>query len=95
MSRSGEASVLGDDRVRAVESVMKADEKGAGSQGFAHCDLIGRRMGEERVVQTSVVGKPIFEARKPIVPEHHVDAGAERPAAARDRDALAVRRGAR
>src|SRR5207247_9416489 len=32
MSRPGEGSVLGNKRLRAVESVMKADEKGAGFQ---------------------------------------------------------------
>jgi exodeoxyribonuclease V alpha subunit len=94
-SRDGGASVSCDHHRRAVEFVMKADQDRAGLERFVHRHLIDRRMGEERVIQVSVIGKPIFDARKPIVAEHHVEAAAERPSAPCCRHGLAMRHRAR
>src|SRR6266702_2395174 len=94
-SRGGGASVSCDHRRRAVEFVMKADQDRAGLERFVHRHLIDRRMGEERVIQISVIGKPIFDARKPIVAERHVEAAAERPSAPCCRHGLAMRHRAR
>src|SRR5262245_308270 len=65
-----------------TELVRDPDQKRLDRERLVHRHAIGRRAHEEGVVKAFIVEKPIFEAHQPIVPEHDLDSGTERPARA-------------